>query len=75
MKSIRPFALLLLPLALAACATTGERSSQNAPAAGSSVAVIQQDAEYVNAVETIARRRGIGVQWVNPPTRRVTRGN
>ena len=30
-----------------------------------------ENAEYIAYVEELARRRGVDVQWVNPPVRRV----
>ncbi len=62
-------ALSLVPLALGACATTKEAAYQPTPPKPGSIVT---DAEYVAYVEAVARRRGIGVQWVNPPKRRVT---
>ena len=56
-----------IALALGACASTGGSTGAAAPARGA-VAV---DSAYVAAVERIALRRGIDVQWVNKPTRRV----
>jgi hypothetical protein len=32
--------------------------------------LVVQDQAYVQRVEQIAKRRGIGVTWVNPPTKR-----
>lgn len=63
-------ALSLIPLALGACATTKEAAYQAPPPKPGSIVT---DAEYVAYVEAVARRRGIGVQWVNLPTRRVAR--
>jgi hypothetical protein len=37
----------------------------------SNQARIETDAEYVAAVERLARRRGIYLQWVNVPTKRI----
>jgi hypothetical protein len=48
---------------LASCATTSDL-------AGNDVRIVQDD-EYVAIVEEIAKRRGVRVQWVNPPDRRV----
>lgn len=58
-------------LVLAGCATTGSTASVQ-PAAAPSVAgdQFEQDSSYVQRVEQIARRRGIGVTWVNPPVKR-----
>jgi hypothetical protein len=55
----------------AGCATTSATGAGLAPsaAAGTTVAV-DQDHAYIQQVEAIARRRGIGVTWVNPPIKR-----
>lgn len=65
----RPAAALLAGaagLALTGCATTREHAASPARAGS----VVSDDA-YVAAVERLARMRGIQVQWVNPPTRRI----
>ncbi len=65
------FALLTLSMTgLAACASTGTTSSA-APAAARPMTQIEQDSAYVAKVEYLARRRGVHLTWVNPPTRRV----
>lgn len=58
-----------LPLALAACSTTS-----NSIARQQSVEPVQyeHDMVYVNAVESAARKRGVGVYWVHPPRKAVT---
>ena len=66
---VHRLALALLLLALAACATTGHDIAQSPPQA--TPGTIDADSEYMGRVEQIARRRGIEVQWVNPPTKRV----
>lgn len=53
---------------LAACATSDEM------AAGENVRIVQND-EYVAVVEELAKRRGVRVQWVNPPDRRIVASN
>ncbi|MBB5015654.1 hypothetical protein [Rehaibacterium terrae] len=50
---------------LAACAGRGELRATEQQTAS-----LRQDAEYIAAVERIARRRGVQVYWVNPPQRR-----
>jgi hypothetical protein len=35
--------------------------------------MIEQDHAYMQQVEQVARRRGIGVTWVNPPMKRRVR--
>lgn len=62
-------ALSLVPLLLGACATTAATAVQKPPAPGSLVA----DEAYVAYVERVALRRGIDVQWVNKPTRRIAK--
>ncbi len=55
--------LLLLPVALSACASleSGERQG------------FEVRGEYVAAVERAAKTRGVEVIWLNPPTQRRTR--
>ena len=64
---------LLLPLAaaclLASCASTDHRV---AVAPSSSTRHMVNDAEYIAVVENLAARRGVKVEWVNPPKVRVT---
>lgn len=57
---------------LAACATTPPVASHaTEPAAASRQVRIVNDDAYIAYVERVARRRGVIVQWVNPPTRRI----
>ncbi|GAB3388893.1 hypothetical protein [Lysobacter fragariae] len=60
-------AVLLSTLMLSACASMEEKSANVQPRKVSSVL----DDNYVTRVETIARRRGIQVVWVNPPQKSV----
>lgn len=60
------FALLVLSgsvLVLGACASTPEPMESKRS--------IRTDTAYVAAVEQAARRRGLALQWVNPPKLRV----
>ncbi|MCW5580467.1 MAG: hypothetical protein KIS72_03920 [Luteimonas sp.] len=69
-RMLRITMLSILATGLAACASTGHniaRAPSSQPAPGS----IGNDSEYMGRVEQIARRRGIEVQWVNPPSKRV----
>ncbi len=66
MKPHRIVFAFLATLALAACATTGERASGQARAS-------EKKVDYVSTVESTARRRGIYLQWVNPPSRTTVR--
>lgn len=59
-------------LGLSACAGTQSVSRASPPPApAAKPGTISNDGEYITRVEQIARRRGIEVQWVNPPTKRV----
>ena len=58
-------------LALAGCATTPEDSAMAPPAPMHGQATIVSDAAYINSVEALARKRGIQVQWVHPPNKRL----
>ncbi|MGQ4583052.1 hypothetical protein [Lysobacter sp. F60174L2] len=62
----RIFVVSLSVAGLAACASMDEQSASIAPQSSS----IGVDGAYVGRVEEIARRRGIEVMWVNPPTER-----
>ncbi len=59
---------------LAACASHTPRMAQSPPAAArvayESSPRIVTDGDYVARVEREARRRGLGIQWINPPVRR-----
>ncbi len=55
--------LLALPLGVSACASLDSGQRQGFEVRG----------EYVAAVESAAKRRGVEVIWLNPPTRRRTR--
>ncbi|MCD9032546.1 hypothetical protein LDO32_12505 [Luteimonas sp. Y-2-2-4F] len=75
MRILSRSALCIVPLALlAACA--GPQAVSRAPGAlpGVRGEVIRNDAEYVARVNAEARRRGLLVQWVNPPPRREPAG-
>jgi hypothetical protein len=63
MKAVRIVMCGIALTLLAGCATTSE-------VAGKDVRIVQDD-EYVAIVEKIALRRGVRVQWVNPPDRRI----
>lgn len=72
MNALSRIAVLSLSvLGLAACAGTQTRSSYVEPAsvAPQATAEMSRDDRYIATVERIARRRGIGVVWVNPPNR------
>jgi hypothetical protein len=74
MKSpLRIAVLSLSVLGLAACASSQEGSAYVEPArvVGPNETRIERDAEYIAYVERQALRRGIYVQWVNVPTKRV----
>ncbi len=74
MKSmIRLATLVAATCLLAACASSQERASYSAPQRVEAPGAIVTDTEYVAAVERIARRRGIYLQWVNVPTKRQPR--
>jgi hypothetical protein len=63
---LKMVALSLVATGLAACASTDDRSARATP----QMAPIDVDQAYIARVEEIARRRGLEVQWVNPPTTR-----
>lgn len=57
-------------LLMAACASHGTMRSQPA-ATATTPAAYEQDTRYIQAVEYVARRRGVEVHWVNPPLKRM----
>lgn len=73
MKAVfRPILVSIATLGLAACASSGGMAGvapdpANAPQPGE---IVQDDA-YIGRVERHARRHGIEVTWVKPPTRRI----
>jgi hypothetical protein len=64
----RPCLAAVAATVLAACATTSDYAPRLTP---SSEIQIRDDAEYIIAVEKAARKRGVGVIWVNPPQVRI----
>lgn len=67
-------AVLALATLAAGCATTPDSTARvGAAPSASSERSIEQDRAYMYQVEQIARRRGIGVTWVNPPMKRKVR--
>ena len=58
--------LSLSAVGLVACATT-DQAARVSP----ETRTIVTDEAYMSAVEQIARRRGLEVVWVNPPTTEV----
>jgi hypothetical protein len=63
--------LSAVPLVLAACSSTSEKSSYVEPQRVGEVVSIQPDDEYVSRVEQMARSQGIQVRWINVPNKRV----
>lgn len=53
---------------LAACSTSGSVARAPSPPAPGTLTA---DEAYIAQVEQIARRRGIEVQWVNVPSKRI----
>ena len=74
--TLRIIAPLLAMAGLAACASTQSSVASSPPSGMERATVVRTtmatDGEYVARVEQIARRRGILVQWVNPPIKRTT---
>lgn len=55
----------------AGCATTSEPAASLAPGpASGTIVAVDQDHAYMQQVEAVARRRGIGITWINPPIKR-----
>lgn len=71
MKGLLLCCLIVSASALAGCASHSDMyAAAPASASISQPAAFRTDGEYVLRVEQIARRRGVGVHWVNPPLRR-----
>lgn len=70
--SARLVVLSLSVAGLAACASSHPlaRAPQAEPLRPGEVR-IERDHAYIAHVERVARRRGMDVEWVNPPNRRV----
>jgi len=70
---LRIAVLSLSVLGLSACTSSMDKSAYVEPARvmNPGEVRIERDAAYIAYVERTARRRGIQVQWVNPPTKRV----
>lgn len=67
-------AVAAVTVLLTGCATTSASTAYApAPAPAAGQRVIEQDHAYMQQVEQVARRRGIGVTWVNPPMKRRVR--
>lgn len=66
-------AIALSAVALTGCATTAESTAAAPPPADTGAQTVTQDHAYMQQVEQIARRRGIGVTWINPPIKRKVR--
>lgn len=58
-------------LGLAACASHGTMRYEPVASTAIQPTAFEQDAAYIQTVERVARRRGVSVQWINPPLRRV----
>jgi outer membrane murein-binding lipoprotein Lpp len=71
-SSLVMLATVLSVLTLSGCAGMDQKSAYVAPQqVGSNQDRIRTDEAYVAAVERIARRRGVYLQWVNVPTKRI----
>lgn len=56
---------------LTACASSGGMASSQPASSYHPPEKVTRDERYVAMVERVARRRGVKVHWINPPTRRV----
>lgn len=71
---VRMAVLSASALLLVACASTAEQSSYTSQSQKTYTQTrIETDEEYVARVEAMARRRGVGVTWVNTPTKIVAK--
>jgi hypothetical protein len=69
--SLKVAALVVCSFGLGACASTDDSMSYTEPTRVGPPDPIVTDRAYVDAVEREARRRGIYVQWVNMPRKRI----
>lgn len=69
--SLKVAALVACSLGLGACASTDDSMAYTEPTRVGPPDPIVTDQKYVDAVEREARRRGIYVQWVNMPRKRI----
>lgn len=69
--SLKVAALVVCSFGLVACASSGDSMSYTEPTHVGPPDPIVTDQKYVDAVEREARRRGIYVQWVNMPRKRI----
>lgn len=76
MKSMLRRASVLLPLLLAACASTQGTAHWSKPVdARVDGPATSTDAAYMARVEAIALQRGVQVVWINPPREARKSGN
>ncbi len=61
--------MAIVVAALAACASTDEKSSLATATRVEAPSNLTVDDAYVNRVEYLARQRGVEVHWVNMPTK------
>lgn len=70
---LRMAVLSVSMLGLAACASSGGTTSYNATDEQYVETRLDNDRLYMARVEEAARRRGIDLQWVNPPRKIVAK--
>lgn len=73
MKTLSGIATLSLGLLLVGCASTQKTTYHDAQPLPRTTASSRVDEKYVAYVESVARRRGTQVMWVNTPQKRVPR--
>lgn len=61
------FLVVLLAGSAAGCASTPSSSSAYVPPRAASSGLREQDSEYVARINQQALKRGIHIEWVNPP--------
>jgi hypothetical protein len=71
--SVRMAVLSVSMLGLAACASSGGATSYNTTEKQYVETRLDNDTLYMARVEEAARRRGIDLQWVNPPRKIVAK--
>ena len=71
MNAARKLVLSLSIAGLSACATSPPVAQAPLAQPRPGEVRITGDSAYIAQVERMARRRGIDVQWVHPPTKRV----
>lgn len=67
MRTILAIIVLALCVASTGCASSSGGSAGYSASPKTTKYTYRQDAEYISLVERTAARRGVAVEWINPP--------